>query len=89
MGEGQLASHSNSKSEVVLLQASNSFFAHEPILKALQRLTMLPFSGYLIPALMQPGKVELCHSSSMMPMMNCVCASHKSHACAPDAVLIG
>jgi hypothetical protein len=42
--------------EVVLLQASGSFFAVDPILRALQSLTVLPFSQYLVPALTQQGE---------------------------------
>jgi hypothetical protein len=53
LGEGQLASRSGGH-EVVLLQASGSFFAVAPMLKALQGLMVLPFSQYLVPALAQP-----------------------------------
>jgi hypothetical protein len=55
VGEGQLASRSVGR-EVVLLQASGSFFAVETMLKALQRLVVLPFSQYLVPALAQQGE---------------------------------
>jgi len=64
VGEGQLAASAAGAHEVVLLQASNSFFAYEPILKALQRLTSLPFAQYLIPALVQPG--ECRHGASTL-----------------------
>jgi hypothetical protein len=37
--------------EVVLVQDSNSFFAYEPILKALQATTDLPLAHHLLPAL--------------------------------------
>lgn len=55
VGEGQLASSSEGR-EVVLLQASGSFFAVAPMLKALQSLMVLPFSQYLVPALAQQGE---------------------------------
>jgi hypothetical protein len=55
LGEGQLASRADGR-EVVLLQASGSFFAVAPMLKALQSLTALPFSQYLVPALAQQGE---------------------------------
>lgn len=41
--------------EVVLLQASNSYFAYEPILKALQQMTVLAMAKYLEPGLAGEG----------------------------------
>lgn len=38
---------------VVMLQSSGSFFAYEPVLKALQRMEHLPLQQHLVPPL--PG----------------------------------
>jgi hypothetical protein len=58
LGRGQF----NGAREVVLLQASNSFFAYEPILKALQQMTVLPMAQYLVPALAPPGEPLRCNT---------------------------
>lgn len=56
VGKGQLSTRGRAGGrEVVLLQASGSFFAVAPMLRALQSLTALPFSQYLVPTLTQPG----------------------------------
>jgi hypothetical protein len=41
----------DASSEVVLVQDSNSFFAYEPILKALQAATDLPLAHHILPSL--------------------------------------
>jgi hypothetical protein len=51
--------------EVVLVQDSNSFFAYEPILKALQATTDLPLAHHLLPTLSsQAAAAEAAESSS-------------------------
>jgi hypothetical protein len=70
VGEGQLASRSAGR-EVVLLQASGSFFAVEPMLRALQRLVVLPFSQYLVPALAQQGERPAGESNGGLAICTC------------------
>jgi hypothetical protein len=47
LGRGQFSG----AREVVLLQASNSYFAYEPILRALQQMQTFPMARYLVPEL--------------------------------------
>jgi hypothetical protein len=64
VGEGQLALRAGHASrEVVLLQASGSFFAVAPMLRSLQGLATLPFSQYLVPALARQGEHLLIRPS--------------------------
>jgi hypothetical protein len=65
LGRGQFSG----AREVVLLQASNSFFAYEPILKALQQMTVLPMAQYLVPGLAGPGAA--CHRSFILVFLCC------------------
>jgi hypothetical protein len=65
LGRGQFSG----AREVVLLQASNSFFAYEPILKALQRMTVLPMAHYLVPGLAGPGEMPSPRSLVCVPFV--------------------
>lgn len=45
-------------SGVVMLQSSGSFFAYDPILKALQRMELLPLQQYLVPPTVHAATVH-------------------------------
>jgi hypothetical protein len=69
LGRGQFSG----AREVVLLQARNSFFAYEPILKALQRMTVLPMAQYLVPGLAGPGEMHCCVPICVLQCCICCC----------------